>query len=54
MLSCSVSVNDEDTNRFIAEASKYNIKSFEEHSVSLEEYFMHFYKNDKTFGGMKK
>lgn len=54
MLSCSVSVNDEDTNRFIAEASKYNIKSFEEHSVSLEEYFMHFYKNDKTFGGVKK
>ena len=52
-LTCSAVVNDEDTNRFLAMASQCKIKSLEEHSVSLEEYFMHFYKNDKTFGGVQ-
>lgn len=53
-LNCSVIINDEDTNRFIAAVSQYNIKTLEEYSVSLEEYFMHFYKNDKSFGGVQK
>ena len=53
-LICSIVVNDADTNRFIAAVSQYEIKSLEEHSVSLEEYFMHFYKNDKTFGGVNQ
>lgn len=52
-LTCSVVVNDKDTNRFLAAASQCEIKTLEEHSVSLEEYFMHFYKNDKTFGGVQ-
>ncbi|MBR1724568.1 MAG: hypothetical protein IJ723_06075, partial [Ruminococcus sp.] len=51
-LKCSVVVDDEDINRFIAAIRKFRIKSFAEHSVTLEEYFMHFYKNDRTFGGM--
>lgn len=50
-LSCSVVVDDEDVNRFIRAIRNFRIKSFKEHSVTLEEYFMHFYKNDRTYGG---
>ncbi len=50
-LRCAVTVSDEDINRFIRTVGKFRIKSFSEHSVTLEEYFMHFYKNNKTFGG---
>jgi len=51
-LKCAVVVDDRDINRFIAAIKRFRIKSFAEHSVSLEEYFMHFYKNDRTFGGV--
>ena len=51
-LKCSVVVDDEDINRFIRVIRRFRIKSFAEHSVTLEEYFMHFYKNDKHFGGV--
>ena len=51
-LKCSVIVDDEDINRFISAIKKFKLKSFNEHSVTLEEYFMHFYKNDKSFGGV--
>ena len=51
-LKCSVVVDDEDINRFIRAIRRFRIKSFAEHSVTLEEYFMHFYKNDKHFGGV--
>ncbi len=47
---CVVCVPDEQTNDFLTALSKCSVRSMEEHSVSLEEYFMHFYKNDKTFG----
>lgn len=50
-LKCSVIVDDEEINRFIALIKRFRIRSFAEHSVTLEEYFMHFYKNTKTFGG---
>lgn len=53
VLKCNVLVNDEDTNKFINEVSKYQLTGMQEHSVSLEEYFMHFYENDKKFGGVK-
>ena len=53
-LKCSVVVDDGETNQFISVVSECNIKMLEEHSVSLEEYFMHFYKNDKSFGGVQK
>ncbi|MBQ8966384.1 ABC transporter ATP-binding protein [Ruminococcus sp.] len=47
---CVISVPDEKTNDFLSALSKCSIRSLDEHSVSLEEYFMHFYKNDKKFG----
>ena len=46
---CTVCVPDEDTNSFLKALSGCRIKSLDEHSVSLEEYFMHFYKNNKKF-----
>ncbi len=51
-LKCSVVVDDEDINKFISLVRKFRIRSFAEHSVTLEEYFMHFYKNERTFGGV--
>ena len=51
-LKCSVVVDDEDINSFIAAVKRFRIRSFAEHSVTLEEYFMHFYKNDRKFGGV--
>lgn len=45
-----ISVPDKDTNKFLDELSKVSIKRMNEHSVSLEEYFMQFYKNNKKFG----
>lgn len=47
---CEISVPDEDTNAFLSALAKCSIRQIDEHSVSLEEYFMHFYKNDKKFG----
>ncbi len=51
-LSCSVVVDDKDINKFLSAIKRFRLKSFREHSVTLEEYFMKFYKNDKTFGGV--
>ncbi|MBR1764800.1 MAG: ABC transporter ATP-binding protein [Ruminococcus sp.] len=51
-LKCSLVVDDEDINRFIRAIRRFKVKSFCEHSVTLEEYFMHFYKNDRHFGGV--
>ena len=51
-LSCSVVVDDKDINKFLSTVKRFRLKSFREHSVTLEEYFMKFYKNDKTFGGV--
>ena len=47
---CELSVPDEKTNAFLAALSKCRIRKIDEHSVSLEEYFMHFYKNNKKYG----
>lgn len=51
-LRCSVVVDDKDINQFIRMISSFRIKRFSEHSVTLEEYFMHFYKNNRSFGGV--
>lgn len=51
-LKCSVVVDDEDINKFISAIKRFKIKAFTEHSVTLEEYFMHFYKKDKKAGGL--
>lgn len=44
-----LSVPDEMTNIFLKVLAKCRIRQIEEHSVSLEEYFMHFYKNNRRF-----
>ena len=51
-LRCSVKVYDEDINAFISAVKSLKIKGFSEHSVTLEEYFMHFYKKDRATGGV--
>ena len=51
-LKCSVIVDDKDINRFVRLIRDFSIKGFSEHSVTLEEYFMHFYKNNRSFGGV--
>lgn len=51
-LRCSVKVYDEDINAFISAVKCLKIKGFSEHSVTLEEYFMHFYKKDRATGGV--
>ncbi len=49
----SIFMEDAKTNEFLSVMQKYDISYYEEHPVSLEDYFMHFYKNDKAFGGIK-
>ena len=51
-LSVHVAVNDSEVNDFVAEIAKYKIKSFAELKLTLEDYFMTFYKEDKNYGGM--
>ncbi|MBR3666930.1 MAG: ABC transporter ATP-binding protein [Ruminococcus sp.] len=48
-LKCEISVTDERTNAFLAAISKVRLKRLDEHSVSLEEYFMDFYRSSKKF-----
>lgn len=45
-MSVSVMINNKDLNKFIDNISNYNIKRFEEITVTLEDYFMGFYKKD--------
>ena len=46
---CELSVPDEETNTFLSALSKVRIKHIDEHSVSLEEFFMNFYRSSKKF-----
>lgn len=48
----TIVIEDGTTNKFLAVMKNYNIKAYEEYPSSLEAYFMHFYKNDRTFGGV--
>lgn len=52
-LTISVVAEDKQTNHFVRAASGYDIKLLVEHQQTLEEYFMHFYKSDRTFGGIE-
>ncbi|MBR1384018.1 MAG: ABC transporter ATP-binding protein, partial [Ruminococcus sp.] len=51
-LKCSVIVDDEDINKFVSFIKDKKLRFFDEHSVTLEEYFMHYYTTDKRFGGI--
>lgn len=53
-LSVHVAVNDKQINDFISLVVGHKIKSFTELKLTLEEYFMTFYKEDKNYGGMLK
>lgn len=49
----SIIMEDRDTNEFLGRIVHYNLLKYEEITLSLEGYFMHFYKNTKTFGGIR-
>ena len=40
-------------NDFILDIAQYNVVDFQEFPLSLEDYFMQFYKEDKVFEGVK-
>ena len=50
-LSAIVCVNDKKIEELIKQINKYQIFSFKENKYTLQDYFMHFYKEDKDFGG---
>ena len=50
--SCFISTDDKDINKVIAILSKYEIRQFTNKKETLEDYFMKFYKEDKTFEGV--
>lgn len=43
-------VNENSTNEFIAELSNFKIKDIIEDKISLQDYFMKFYKEDRIYG----
>ncbi len=47
-----VAVNDKDVDKLVAKLSGYTIRDFHQDKYTLEDYFMHFYKEDKDFGGV--
>lgn len=49
----AVVVEDNVTNRFLRTIMNYEITQFVEHQQTLEEYFMHFYKSERSFGGIQ-
>lgn len=46
-------VNEDYTNEFLREISKIQLKDFTEDKISLQDYFMKFYKEDRTYGEVK-
>lgn len=48
-----VRIKGDEINRLIADAAKLNVTEFQEFPFTLEDYFMHFYRADKSFEGMK-
>lgn len=49
-----ISVEDRDLNDLISLLSSLEVKTFSNRKETLEDYFMKFYKEDKTFGGELK
>ena len=47
----NITCEDKNINNVIHCFTKYNIKEFNNIKETLEDYFMHFYKEDKEFGG---
>lgn len=51
-LKAEIIMEDADVNKFLSIIVNYEVESFVENPVTLEDYFMHFYKSDKKFGGV--
>lgn len=51
-LSITIAVDDKNINLFMKDVSNLNVSDFREIKETLEDYFMSFYKEEKTFGGM--
>ena len=47
-----VILNDDDIDKLVSRISKYDVALFKQEKYTLEDYFMHFYKEDKDFGGV--
>jgi ABC-2 type transport system ATP-binding protein len=52
-LKTNIVMEDLDVNKFLSVIVNYDVASFVENPVTLEDYFMHFYKNDRKFGGVE-
>lgn len=48
----AVAVENPQCDHFIKTIASYKVAFFSERQQTLEDYFMHFYKNDRTFGGV--
>lgn len=53
-LRARVHVQDANLNNFIKDINTFNFTDLHEFPFTLEDYFMQFYKEDKTFEGVKK
>ena len=49
----SVAVEDPQCDAFVKTLVNYDVQNFVEHQQTLEEYFMHFYRSDRQFGGIE-
>lgn len=52
-LRARVRIKDNDINQLISDISELNVADFQELPFTLEDYFMKFYKADRTFEGVK-
>ncbi|HBS02988.1 MAG TPA: ABC transporter ATP-binding protein [Firmicutes bacterium] len=50
----SVFVDEKDTNRFLKDLPREGLMDLSEKKETLEDYFMSFYKEDRTYGGIGK
>lgn len=51
-LTVEIAVDDQQADAMIKTLVKYNVTNLVEHQQTLEEYFMNFYKSERTFGGL--
>ena len=51
-LSVCVNINDKNIDKLVSKISEFDILSFKQDKYTLEDYFMQFYKEDKTYGGV--
>lgn len=52
LLRADLVMEDAQTNEFLSRIVDYQVEEFIEKPVTLEDYFMHFYKDEREFGGL--